>query len=169
MHFSQPALNKTLTAKVELDRKAQAYTFIFILLIVAVCVSPLYLSRDAFLLVGIIFLIRLAMIYDAPKCITITDNEVIIRKIIGKKVIPYSDINQIERTSNPDLSWNLFASRGMMGYHGLFRSRILGQFHAYIGKPSDSILLLMKDDKHIIFSCANSDVIFQELIHRVSP
>ena len=90
------------------------------------------------------------------------DTDIRISRIIGDVSIPLSDIQEIERTNKNDTkdSIRTFASGGLWGYLGKFKSPNLGNYTMYVTNASQMITIRTKENVYII-SCNNSDKIVE--------
>ena len=107
----------------------------------------------AFIIGGALFL---------PLKVSVTDTDIRVSRIIGDVSIQLSDIQKIERTNENDTkdSIRTFASGGLWGYLGKFRSPNLGNYTMYVTNASQMITIRTKENVYII-SCNNSDKILE--------
>lgn len=143
--------------RITLDRPALTVTLLFTVAMLFLCAIPLWFPPSTLWLAIPSFFLLVLMYILSPTSVKLTDKALVINRVVGGKRIPYTDIERVDRVAKPDLTWRLMASGGFMGYWGLFRSRTLGRFNAYIGKPSQSILLMLRDAEPVLFSCENPD------------
>ena len=143
--------------RIALDRQALTVTILVTAALLFLCAMPLWFPLSTLWLAIPAFHLLVSLYAQAPVAVVVTDDAVVIDRVIGKKRTPLADIERVERMPRPDLSWRLMGSGGFMGYWGLFRSRTLGRFHAYVGRPRQSVLLLLRQGRPVVFSCADPD------------
>lgn len=153
--------------RIALDRQALTVTILVTVALLFLCVMPLWFPLSTLWLAIPALFLLLGMCAQAPVAVVLTDKALVIDRVIGEKRIPFADIERAERLPKPDLSWRLWGSGGFMGYWGIFRSRTLGRFHAYVGRPRQSILLLRRKGQPVIFSCADPDALLSLLRRRL--
>lgn len=153
--------------RIALDRQALTVTILVTAALLFLCAMPLWFPLSTLWLAIPAFYLLVNLYAQAPVAVVVTDDAVVIDRVIGKKRTPLADIERVERMPRPDLSWRLMGSGGFMGYWGLFRSRTLGRFHAYVGRPRQSVLLLLRQGRPVVFSCADPDTMCALLRQRL--
>lgn len=153
--------------RIALDRQALTVTILVTAALLFLCAMPLWFPLSTLWLAIPAFYLLVSLYAQAPVAVVVTDDAVVIDRVIGKKRTPLADIERVERMPRPDLSWRLMGSGGFMGYWGLFRSRTLGRFHAYVGRPRQSVLLLLRQGRPVVFSCADPDAMCALLRQRL--
>ncbi len=142
-------------------------TIIFAIIIIA---SLLYLYKEyidtdsrlkrigavvvaIFLVVANIYLTSMTPLY-----VKYNETEVCIKYIIGRKVIPYTEITSIEciETALINRSTRRMASDGAGGYVGLFNNKTLGNYYMYATQRSE-LVLITTNDKKVVFNCSKRD------------
>lgn len=142
-------------------------TIIFAIIIIA---SLLYLYKEyidtdsrlkrigavaiaTFLVVANIYLTSMTPLY-----VKYNETEVCIKNVIGRKVIPYTDITSIEciETALISRSTRRMASDGAGGYVGLFNNKTLGNYYMYATQRSE-LVLITTNDKKVVFNCSKRD------------
>lgn len=150
------------SARISLDRFVVLNTILTTVCCLALLTLLFFCSLSLLWLVVPALLLLATLILFAPRCVSLTDNALVIHRIVGCKRFYYKDIRDVVRYANPDLSWPLMTTR-FMGRRGYYRTREFGKFKAYIGCPSDSILILMRTGNNIVFSCECPDAFLQKL------
>jgi hypothetical protein len=115
-----------------------------------------------------IFIIAFAFIFPlmAPIYICLSDNNFILKKVIGKKVIPFDEIINIQKfTSSGDI--RVFGSGGYGGYLGIFSNAQIGKYSAYVGDFSQAFLIQLKNNKNYVFSCENGDLVIETIKNKI--
>ena len=159
---------KAYTSTVRRGRKEIAVTVFLTVIVLFLCSMPLWgpLSTLWITLIGILTL----TFYFGISSVKVTADEksLIISRIIGKVVIPYTTIEHVELMPTLDLSWQLAGSSGFRGYNGIFRSRTLGKFTAYVGRKQDIIALRLTNGRFLAFSCLNPEQMTVEIEKRLT-
>lgn len=153
--------------RITLDRQALTVTILVTAAMLFVCAMPLWFPISTLWLAIPALFLLIGLYAQAPVAVVVTGDAVVVNRVIGERRIPLADIERVERMPRPDLSWRLMGSGGFMGYWGLFRSRTLGRFHAYVGSPRQSVLLLLKGSRPVVFSCADPDAMCALLRQRL--
>lgn len=103
------------------------------------------------LVVALMAAVVLFAVWWAPLSVSLTDDALVINKMIGRTVIPYADIRVVTPYKvTTDL--RLFGSGGFLGYTGLFSSGRLGRYHSYVGSYSQAFLVVTDRRKYVL-SC----------------
>lgn len=96
-----------------------------------------------------------------PQYIIATDEGIGIHTVMRTRMIPYSDIERIERATDDFMRWDntirLFGIGGMMGNIGLFRSPKIGTYQAYITDRTKAFIIYRKSGKPIAISVSEPD------------
>ena len=103
-----------------------------------------------FLVVADIYLTSMTPLY-----VKYNESEICIKNIIGRKVIPYSEIISIESIESKTIkgSTRRMASDGAGGYVGLFNNKTLGDYYMYATQRSE-LVMITTNDKKVIFNCS---------------
>ena len=106
-----------------------------------------------FLVVANIYLTSMTPLY-----VKYNQREICIKNIIGRKVIPYSEIISIESIEPATISRSTrrMASDGAGGYVGLFNNKILGNYYMYATQRSE-LVLVTTNNKKVVFNCSKRD------------
>ena len=108
------------------------------------------------ILVGALF----APFLTYPQYIIVTDEGIGIHTLARTRLIPYSNIETIERLDKSFMSMStirLFGIGGMLGNIGWFRNSQLGTFRAYITDSDKVFLIRLKEGKPIAISVSEPD------------
>lgn len=106
-----------------------------------------------FLVVADIYLTSMTPLY-----VKYNQTEICIKNIIGRKVIPYTEITSIECIEPATISHSTrrMASDGAGGYVGLFNNKTLGSYYMYATRRSE-LVLIRTNDKKVVFNCSKRD------------
>ena len=106
-----------------------------------------------FLVVANIYLTSMTPLY-----VKYNQREICIKNIIGRKVIPYSEISSIECIEPATISRSTrrMASDGAGGYVGLFNNKTLGNYYMYATQRSE-LVLVTTNNKKVVFNCSKRD------------
>lgn len=108
------------------------------------------------ILVGALF----APFLTYPQYIIVTDEGIGIHTLARTRLIPYSNIETIERLDKSCIQGGtirLFGIGGMLGNIGWFRNSQLGTFRAYITDTEKAFLIRLKQGKPIAISVSEPD------------
>ncbi|MDR1624398.1 MAG: PH domain-containing protein [Tannerellaceae bacterium] len=106
----------------------------------------------AIILIASLFL---AFMLSAPLSIALNDSQLVLRKVLGKIVINYSQISSVKLYTPESGDIRIFGSGGFCGYIGIFSSRKIGKYLSYVGDPKQAFLIRTKSGKNYVFSCEN--------------
>jgi len=106
----------------------------------------------------------------APRAYTLTDDAIVIHRRGPAVVIPRGQLLEVRRVRSGDVgfAWRLFGSGGFFGWFGLFYSRNVGQFWAYVTNQEDLVLLVQADETRILISPHPAHA-FLDAIRRTQP
>ena len=106
-----------------------------------------------FLVVANIYLTSMTPLY-----VKYNQREICIKNIIGRKVIPYSEIISLECIEPATISRSTrrMASDGAGGYVGLFNNKTLGNYYMYATQRSE-LVLVITNNKKVVFNCSKRD------------
>jgi amino acid transporter len=106
-----------------------------------------------FLVVANIYLTSMTPLY-----VKYNQREICIKNIIGRKIIPYSEIISIECIEPATISRSTrrMASDGAGGYVGLFNNKTIGNYYMYATQRSE-LVLVTTNDKKVVFNCSKRD------------
>ena len=95
-------------------------------------------------------------ILNAPLYVTIDKSRFILKKVLGKVVIKYDDITEVDLYASKYGSIRLLGSGGFFGYLGIFSAPPLGKYVAYIGDRKQTFFIKTQKGKTYVFSCENT-------------
>lgn len=148
--------------------KAMNYLTIAGFVIIIACIAyTLYMTINQYMpvwegmlviliLVGALF----APFLTYPQYIVVTDEGIGIHTLARTRLIPYSNIETIERLDKSFMhagTIRLFGISGMLGNIGWFRNSQLGTFRAYITDSNKVFLIRLKQGKPIAISVSEPD------------
>ena len=119
-------------------------------------VAKLTCLVEILILVGALF----APFLTYPQYIIVTDEGIGIHTLARTRLIPYSNIETIERLDKSCIQGGtirLFGIGGMLGNIGWFRNSQLGTFRAYITDSNKVFLIRLKQGKPIAISVSEPD------------
>lgn len=102
------------------------------------------------------------LILQRVTSVELTDDCLVLHHRVGKTRIQRSHI-QSACAYTGEIGIRLCGFGGIQGFIGWFRADSIGVYRAYIGDPTNMILLTQLDGKKIIFSCDNSAELIQSL------
>ncbi len=102
-----------------------------------------------------------------PTKYLITDNMVIIKRPFGNIRLAIGDITLIEQLGPEQMGFSIrmFASGGLFGYLGIFRSDKLGTYSMWSTNIKDQVLLIV-NGKKIVISPSNPQAFVLEVKNR---
>lgn len=110
-------------------------------------------------LFGVIIILSAIMyaIYWAPNFIRITDDALILHKLLGRLTFPFDKIKTIDIYQLEGTHARLCGSGGLFGYTGLFYNKQIGKYSSYVGSYRQIFLITMANGKKYLLSCENRD------------
>ncbi len=157
------------TFKVNWDKPARVVTWFclaVLLLALVLCVYAAITQPGSMALyIGLALLILLVPFYfglQSPKSIVLTDDALVVRKVVGNATIPYRAIRScaLLRTYS---AVRVFASGGFLGYVGVFWNRALGWHKVLAGSLRQPVCLNLFSGKPYILSCSDNQELLEAL------
>lgn len=147
------------------DKSVVIISIITILLIIALPVVFYFLSgkkiNTLLIIVSLSLYIPIIITFlYAPKKYVIDNNTISIKKIVGNISFNKNKISTYKELNITDLGsmTRTFASGGLFGYFGSFRSSKIGDLSVYCGSlNSNLILITLKSNKKFLISPDNKD------------
>ena len=151
--------------KASLDKTAIIITNLVTLLFGVLIVFNFILPLAIFLLV--IYLICLLL---KPLSYEITEDELIIRRLIKSVHINGSDIESLELKDKSDLAGTVrtFGVGGLFGWYGKFANSQSGNMTWYVTRRDKPVLIIKKDGKKIMISPDEAEAFIKEY-QRIKP
>lgn len=87
--------------------------------------------------------------------LTITNEAVIINKMIGSITIPFNSIVRVSSKRSMKTDIRLWGISGLYGHLGLFSNKTIGMYHAY-AKDGSNLITIETGDNNYVVSCDNS-------------
>ncbi len=135
--------------KASLDKTALLITSLVTLMFGALIVFNFSLPLAIFLI--LIYLICMVL---KPLSYEITQDELIIRRLIKSVRINRADIKSLELIEKATLSGTIrtFGVGGLFGWYGKFANSQLGAMNWYVTRRDKPVLIIKKDSKKILIS-----------------
>ncbi len=95
----------------------------------------------------------------------ITDDTVVIKKMLGQITIRRDEIKQVQAKHNMLHDIRLWGISGLFGHIGLFGNRASGRYHAYI-KNSKTLVFIETSGKNYVVSCDDATEVIENLRFR---
>lgn len=148
--------------------KAMNYLTIAGFVIIIACIAyTLYMTINQYMPVweGVLVILILvgalfAPFLSYPQYIIVTDDGIGIHTLAHTRLIPYSNIETIERLDKTFMSMStirLFGISGMLGNIGWFKNSQIGIFRAYITDTEKAFLIRLKEGKPVVISVSEPD------------
>lgn len=104
----------------------------------------------------------------SPKRVELTADALVLRRVMGPKAFPYSEIEEIGKWRGSTASLlRTFGDGGMFGYIGWYSGGGLGSHFEYVGKFSDAFYLKMRSGKKYMLSCDGAEQVVEYVAERV--
>lgn len=140
------------------------YSVIVTILSITILAGVLFVvfsNPDSFLAtrigaVIIVLLFCLSGLFYAPLAISIDDDALRVHRPLRSKVIPLTDIADVQLCSPTMAEHRLCGSGGFMGHWGRMHESILGRYFAYYGKASDCFLVTLNDRRKYMLGCQDA-------------
>ena len=118
-------------------------------------------------LLGVILLfILIYMLVIIPSSIYLGKEQLIIKRTLSKKCIPYSCIKNVFVYNGVKNDIRYFGSNGFLGYIGIMGSAQYGKYYSYVKNPNQQFLVLT-EKKNYLLSCENRDMFIKDLLLRL--
>jgi hypothetical protein len=145
--------------KASLDKTALLITSLVTLMFGALIVFNFSLPLAIFLI--LIYLICMVL---KPLSYEITQDELIIRRLIKSVRINRADIKSLELIEKATLSGTIrtFGVGGLFGWYGKFANSQLGNMTWYLTRRDKPVLILKKDSKKILISPDQAEAFVRE-------
>lgn len=137
------------------------------LLIRDMVTKPMNLYFDA-AVIAVIVLLPLWFYLKSPRSITLTDDSLVLRKVAGRLVMPFSEIERIAPYTGSS-GLRLWGSGGLFGCIGLFTNKEIGRHHEYVGDFKDAFLVVMSSGKKYVLSCEDSNEVVGRIAKSLPP
>ena len=131
-----------------------------VMFIVRSFVLPYSIEQIASLLLGILLMI-------IPSAIELDNEGITIKRVLGKKSIPYSAIKEVFAYNGVQEDVRYFGSNGFLGYIGIMGSTPYGKYYSYVKNPQQQVFVLTQN-KNYLLSCENRDIFIKELSNKLS-
>lgn len=97
-----------------------------------------------------------------PLAVEVTDDAVVIHRVIGRVEIPKQDIQQVRRKEKINRDKRVFGSGGFFGYLGYFSSVEEGGYFAYV-QDAKAMVYIHTVKQNYVLSCSDPDNLVEEL------
>lgn len=140
------------------DKLLKTVTFSVILITLIVIAYSFHIPSFAGAAIRVpLCLILGAAFLFAPKYYIIGEGKISIKRYLGKTSINISDVADIRAIDGSQLKYAIrtFGVGGFFGYYGLYWSKSLGSFKAYITDRNNCVLLQTRQGKRFVLSPDN--------------
>lgn len=103
-----------------------------------------------------IILFFIGCVISYPVSIEINNENIILKKLSGKLIIPIKEITTIERRSNFGFDSKKFGSGGFFGFNGFFVNDAIGKYTGYVTNQNN-IFWVITENKKYTFNCDEPD------------
>jgi hypothetical protein len=148
-----------MTYKTSLDNLAKVVTIVITILFAAIIVGQFSLINDEGKSVPIFTTILLSLIYFGtfsfrPISYRITDDKLIIHRLLSNIKIDRTEIKNVEQLEKAKLSWSvrIFGVGGLFGYWGKFSNTKIGTMTWYATRRSNAVLVTTIHNKKIVLT-----------------
>lgn len=121
-----------------------------------------------YLIIFCTLMMPLSVVFITPLYIVLKEDCIVVKKVIGKIVIPYEAICLAEAFEIGNSDIRIFGSGGFFGYTGIFSNQLLGKYQSSICNPKEAFMIITKDGKKYAFSCSNRDELIEQIKHRLT-
>lgn len=119
--------------------------------------------------VVIVLLFCLSGLFYAPLAISIDDDALRVHRPLRSKVIPLTDIADVQLCSPTMAEHRLCGSGGFMGHWGRMHESVLGRYFAYYGKASDCFLVTLNDRRKYMLGCKDAPEMVAAIKKAITP
>ena len=87
-----------------------------------------------------------------PLAYLLSEDNLIIRRILLPRVFPYAEIAEVRSISREDLRWTMrtFGNGGVFGYYGKFYHTSFGAMTWFASRRDHYVMILLKDGRKIV-------------------
>ena len=145
--------------KVTWSNTIKAFTIVTSLLFIVIeyiMMSRLIVHYDLLPLSVSLFIlfIVVSFVIRIPLYISLNEDGLLLKRIVGKIVFSYHEIAFVDRfTSIANVK--LYGSGGFMGDLGVYSNRDFGIYHSYVENRKEAFIIITKDGKKFVLSCPN--------------
>ncbi|MFZ4457197.1 MAG: PH domain-containing protein [Bacteroidales bacterium] len=111
---------------------------------------------------SISFVVLLGVFAYMPIYIEVTQDALIVKRVLGSLVIPRKDIESIGLCPS-QFGFRKFGSGGLFGYIGWFWNRDIGNYFSYSTDETNQILIVTPTRKYVI-SCENREELLRRFV-----
>lgn len=125
-------------------------------------ISAYMYDKDILLVFAFLILtgVILYAVLTLPISVILTNNEMIINRVFGQKVIAVNMITEVGMYKKDISDIGLFSTGGFCGIRGKFRNVTIGTYHSYVCNSKQSFLVKTRDNNNYVLSCKNhTDII----------
>jgi len=159
-----------MESKASLDTLGKIITSLTFVLVLGIIIKFIYLLQthnDIRIIyywscaIFILFLIITISYLFSPKKYVIKQKDLLIKRIIGSKIIHIADIADVKQLSRADTRFLIryFGVGGLFGWYGKFWNRKYGKMTFYASKRKNLIMIKTKRSEKIVISPDNFDFI----------
>ena len=95
--------------------------------------------------------------YLSPVYLIVTDDIIMLKKLIGKKVFWINDIETIELHKLTGSNVRTCGCGGVLGYTGNYYNKAIGKYISYVGNYDQTFLITLKTGKRYLLSCQDPE------------
>ena len=147
------------TFNVKWSKTIYSSTILVILLFIVITIFQFNtLGLWGLLIIGpIILFVLIYAAYLSPIYMVVTDDIIMLKTLIGRKVFWINDIETIELHKLTGANVRTCGSGGVLGYTGNFYNKAIGKYISYVGNYDQTFLLTLKTGKRYLLSCQNPE------------
>ena len=138
--------------------------FVVILLLAVTYWNYYVIGAWGSFLIPVVLFALIYAAYLSPIKIIITDDVIILRKMIGKKIFWIKDIESIKPHQLKGSNVRTCGCGGVFGYTGNYYNKGIGKYISYVGNYDQTFLITMNTGKKYLLSCQDSEK-FTEIIN----
>lgn len=156
-------MNTSYTVSLSTHTKTMTAIVTAIIAVTCICVI-IYETVWGYAIASIVALIMALSAAFTPRKLIITDDSLIIKRVLGKKTITKADIKRVSRVDGEKISLvRVCGVGGFFGYTGWFYNKTLGKVFLYVGDFKRTVLLTTHSAKTYMLSCDNPEAVVDEL------
>lgn len=146
-----------MKSKVSLGKTGTLTTvLVSVLLIVAVIWTFAHgIALVSWVLFATVAATLIISLFYTPVSIELTDDALIVHRLLARKVIPVADIRSVS-LHYPSGPIRTCGCSGFFGNWGYFTERGIGSYFAYYGDPADCFLIKLASGRKYLLGCRNA-------------
>ena len=159
-----------MKSKVSLGKTGTLTTLLVSVLLNGAVIWPIALDIAivSWVMLATVAATLISQLFYAPVSIELTDDALIVHRLLARKVIPVADIRRSASLHYPSGPIRTCGCSGFFGNWGYFTERGIGSYFAYYGDPADCFLVKLANGRKYMLGCRNAADFVAAIDSRIS-